>query len=695
MADNIRGLTVEIAADATTFNKQMRELRSEAKSSQSELNALQKSLELKFDSATFERAQKVAQQAIDETAKSAETLRARLAFLEQSGNADTTAYKKLQTELAQTELRAQQLEQQLENINKIKFDAIAKNVSEVGNAISAAGRALTPFSTAAAGAITGLGALGVSAASTGAEIDDLSNQFGVSAETIQEWQYVASQLGVDVEYFNRALIRMRAAMVDLSSGKTSAATEALSALGLEMSQFNSYEEMFDGVMNALAGVEDETLQAAYANEIFGDRIANQMLPYLNAGTEEIAKFKEEFAGMSSLTNEQVKALAELDDTFNLLKQSIQYVGLQIGASLQPLLQSLANVINNSIVPRLQALAEWFNSLTLEQQEFAAKALLVVAALAPLTLGIGKLVTTVGSLIKAIPQLQAGLSALAAHPIILIIAAVAAILLVLYTQCEAFRESINNLVGILGSALQPVLDVIMNTLNTLIGLLSPIIQLVGNILALVVNMVVDALSPFFDMLNMIFQLLQPLIEVALIPLQIALSALQVPLQVIGQLLGWLAPLFQVFGNIVSAVFKGVVAIINVVLGVIEDAVNFVIGIINGLIDGINGALGWLGVHIDRIAEVKLRIDTTEIDDMNDVNAIIDTTPPVTSDGGTPTGGGTIYDDIGAGGTAGDIINNDYSTNNTTQNVTVTIQNYAEEVDVDALVREINVKLAEAM
>ena len=149
MADNIRGLTVEISADATTFNKQMRELRSEAKSSQSELNALQKSLKLKFDSATFERAQKVAQQAIDETAKAAETLRARLAFLEQSGNADTTAYKKLQTELAQTELRAKQLEEQLDKINKIKFDAIAKHVSEVGNAISTAGRALTPFSAAA------------------------------------------------------------------------------------------------------------------------------------------------------------------------------------------------------------------------------------------------------------------------------------------------------------------------------------------------------------------------------------------------------------------------------------------------------------------------------------------------------------------------------------------------------------------
>ena len=74
--------------------------------------------------------------------------------------------------------------------------------------------------------------------------------------------------------------------------------------------------------------------------------------------------------------------------------------------------------------------------------------------------------------------------------------------------------------------------------------------------------------------------------------------------------------------------------------------------------------------------------------SDVNAIIDDTPPATSGGGA-------YDQIGAGGTGGDIYNNDYSTNNTTQNVQVVIQNYAAEVDVDEMVRQINVKLAEAM
>ena len=78
-------------------------------------------------------------------------------------------------------------------------------------------------------------------------------------------------------------------------------------------------------------------------------------------------------------------------------------------------------------------------------------------------------------------------------------------------------------------------------------------------------------------------------------------------------------------------------------------------------------------------------------MDDVNAIIDSTPPDTSGAGS---GGTVYDG-GTGGTYGDTYNYDNSTTNKTQNITVTIQNYAAEVDTDALVRDINIKLAEVM
>lgn len=691
MAESIRGLTVEISADASSFNKEMSQMRKAAQTSQSELAALQKSLDLEFDASKLERAQKVAQDAIDQTAANADVLRRRLEYLEETGNVDTSAYRKLQTELAQTELKGQQLQKQLEKLDTLKFDKLSSQITGVGDKITSAGRALAPFSAAAGAAVTAAGALGVSTAAAGAEIDDLSLRLGISAEKVQEYQYVTAQAGVEWAVFEKALIKARAAILDLSTGTVNNASKALQSLGLRIEDFSDKEAMFDGIIDALAGMEDKTLQAAYANEIFGDKIANQMLPFLNAGSDAINQFKSEFAAITPLSNEQVSALATLDDTLYLLKQSIKNVGMQLGASFAPLIKSIADSIQNNLVPKLQKLAEWFNSLTLSQQQFALKALLVVAALAPLTMGVGKLVGAIGNIVKIIPSLQAGLSALAANPIVLIIAAVAAILIILYTQCEAFRESINNLISMIGGALQPVLDVIMGLLQSVMDLLSPILEIIGGILATVINLVISALQPFFDMLTMIFNLLTPLLNVALIPLKIVLTALQVPLQILGQLLGWLSPLFQIFGNIVSKIFGGVVKIINIVLGVIEDDVNFVIGIINGLIDGVNAALGWLGVHIDRIADVKLRIDTSEIESMDDVNAIIDSTPPDTSG----AGGGTVYDGGNGTGTYGDTYNYDNSTTNKTQNVTVTIQNYAAEVDTDALVKEINIKLAEAM
>lgn len=691
MADSIRGLTVEISADASSFNKEMSQMRKAAKSSQSELAALRKSLDLEFDATKLARAQKVAQDAIDQTAANADVLRRRLEYLEKTGNADTSEYRKLQTELAQTELKGQQLQKQLEKLNTLKFDKLSSRITGVGDKITGAGRALAPFSAAAGTAITAAGALGVKVAATGAQIDDLSLRLGISAEKVQEYQYVTAQAGVEWAVFEKALIKARAAIVDLSAGTINNASKALQSLGLRIEDFDSKEAMFDGIIDALAGMEDKTLQTAYANEIFGDKIANQMLPFLNAGADAINQFKSEFATIAPLTNEQVSALAALDDTLYLVKESIKNAALQLGASFAPLIKSIADSIQNNLVPKLQKLAEWFNSLSLSQQQFALKALLVVAALAPLTMGVGKLVGAIGNIVKIIPSLQAGLSALAANPIVLIIAAVAAILIILYTQCEAFRESINNLVSMIGGALQPVLDVIMGLLQSVMDLLSPILEIIGGILATVINLVITALQPFFDMLTMIFNLLMPLLNVALIPLKLVLTLLQVPLQILGQLLGWLSPLFQIFGNIVAKIFGGVVKIINIVLGVIEDAVNFVIGIINGLIDGVNAALGWLGVHIDRIADVKLRIDTSDIESMDDVNAIIDSTPPDTSG----AGGGTVYDGGNGTGTYGDTYNYDNSTTNKTQNVTVTIQNYASEVDTDALVKEINIKLAEAM
>lgn len=692
MADKIRGLTVEIAADASQFKSAMSDLKKDAKSSQAELSALQKSLKLEYNEDKLKRAQEIAQKAIDETAAVADGLRMRLDELEKTGNVDTAEYRKLQSELAQTETKSVELKKSLEQLNNLKFDNLSKQFTDVGNKISGAGKALTPLSVAAGATIGALGATGAKAIKTGDELATLATKYDTSAEAIQKFNYVALQTDVDADNLYKGLVKVRSGIADIATGTTSAASSALQNLKLDFNAFNGSEEQFYAIIDALASMENKTEMVAIANDIFGDKLANNLLPMIYAGTDAITAYCAEYDELGGLTNEQVASLTTFDNVLNKIKTQLGNIIAQIGTSLLPLMESVANVVSTSIIPKLQRLSDWFYSLTLGQQKFALAALAVVAALAPLAIGIGKVVTAVGSIIKILPQLNTALTALAANPIILIIAAIAAILVILYTKCEAFRESINNLVGTLGSALQPILNVVISLLNTVMELLTPIIELLGEQLATVINVVTDALQPLFDILSVLFELLTPLLDVALIPLKLALNALKVPLQLIGSLLGWLTPLFEVFGKVVGFVMKGVIFIVNLVLGWVEDAVNFVIGILNALIDGVNAALGWLGVHIDRIGEIKLRLDTSEVDDLSDVEAIVNDTPTNAPETDSPT---NTYDTVDTSGVVGDVYNYDYSKTEKTQNVTVTIQNYAEKVDVDDLVRQINIKLAEAM
>jgi len=694
MSDTIRGLTVEIAADATQFKSAMSELKKDAKASQSELAALQKSLKFEYNEETLRRAQEVAQKAIDETAAVADGLRLRLQELEKSGNVDTSEYRKLQTELTQTEAKSVELKKTLENLDKIKFNNLSKQFTDVGNSITGVGKALTPISALSAAGVAALGALGNKAIKTGDELATLATQYDTSAEAIQKFNYVALQTDVDAESVYKGLVKVRSAIADIASGTASTASAALQRLGLDFDALDGSEEQFYAIVDALASMNDKTQMVAAANDIFGDKLANNLLPMIYAGTDAIAAYCEEYDELGGLTNEQVAALTEFDNILNEINTKLGNIALQIGTSLLPIFEKFANFIEQNIIPKLQKLSSWFSDLTEGQQEFAIKALLVVAALAPLALGIGKVITAVGGVIKVLPELGAALSALEAHPIILIIAAIAAILLILYTQCESFRDSINNLVGTLGTALQPILDVIIGLINKVMELLTPIITLIGDQLATVINLITDALQPLFDIITVIFNLLTPLMDVALIPLNVVLNALKVPLQLIGTLLGWLTPLFEVFGKVVSGVMKAVMFIVNLVLGWVEDAVNFVIGILNALIDGVNAALGWLGVNIDHIADVKLRLDTSEVDNLSDVEGVINETSTTSTapDIDSPT---NTYDTVDTSGVVGDVYNYDYSKTEKTQNVTVTIQNYAEHVDVDDLVRQINIKLAEAM
>ena len=400
-----KSITVKIGADTKDFLDGLKSIDREIKTTQKTANDLTKSLEYDYDETRAVQAMQQFQKAIELCEQKAEELRAKLKEMEAAGRIDTTDYAKLQLELAKVTSQGAKATEQLEKLKNIKIEQLNQKLDKVGATIEKVGKKVSVLSAGAAGLIAGAAAIGKSAAATGAEIDDLTQQFDVSAETIQRWNYLALQAGVDSTAFTRALIRARAAMADLSTGTSNAATQALDALGISARQFGSDEEMFDGILKALSEVEDSTLQTAYANEIFGDRIATQLLPYINAGADDLAKWNEEFEAMPSLTGDEAAALAELDDTFNRLNTTMQYATAQLGEALAPIIERVVVFIEESLVPAIEGLANWFENLSPGMQDTILAILGIIAVAGPLLILIGKIVPGIKVLISLIQKLN--------------------------------------------------------------------------------------------------------------------------------------------------------------------------------------------------------------------------------------------------------------------------------------------------
>lgn len=410
MADNIKSVSVKIGADTSEFLKSLKSIDKELNTAQKTANALQKGLELEFDESRFVQAQKQAQTALAATEQKAEAIRQELKFLEDSGKVDTAGYAKLQTELAKTETKALQLKEQLDKIDQLKLENVSKSFTDFGSKVEGVGRSLTGISTAAGAAAVGILAAGKSAAASGAEIDDLAQRSQISAEKIQELSYIAMQTGVEQNQLQKAIIKTRAVFADFASGTENTATKALERLNIDISKFKNSEDAFDGIISALSQMDDLTEQAAIANEIFGDRLANNLIPYINAGDEAIAQFKAEFAEIPSLTNEQIAALAGLDDQFNRLTTTLEYQKMELGVALIPLWESLIELLDEKIIPAIEEAIGWFEGLSTGQQQALLAALGLVAGLAPLLIIIGKVSTGIGALINLFGSMTAATAA---------------------------------------------------------------------------------------------------------------------------------------------------------------------------------------------------------------------------------------------------------------------------------------------
>lgn len=639
----IKGLTIAIGADTKEFNKELKKADRQINTTNKQVDALTKSLDLDFDANRFAEAQRLAQDVLEQTEAKAKALKEQIVFMANNGGVDSENYKKLQTELTKTETKAVLLKGKLQDIKNLKMDKIAGQIQNIGDGITKAGNAIKPFSVVATAALASFVAIGKSSIDAAGNIDDMSQQIGINAESLQKWQYVALQSGLTNDQLQNAFVKTQAALADLSTGTTGPGADALAQLGISTEQAAlGMEANLDTIISKLAAIEDPIQKASMANELFGDKLGSKLVPLLNQGGEGLSKLTDEFAALGFISNEQVESLASFDDKLNKIRYSFTNIKNQLGASLLPLMETFAAFLSDKVVPAVAKAAGWFGNLSLGQQKLIIGALALIAGLAPVLLIAGKLTSVIGKLTSSTGALTKALTFLSAHPIIAIIAVIAALVALLYSKNEQFRESIDSLMRSLGG-LMPIVDILMDALGSILEALSPIVDILGNVL----GGIIEALVPLITLIvNLLSKVLVPVIK--------AVGAV-----------------FKELGKLITSIFEGVVK-------AIEWMINGVIGLLNGLIKGLNKVGKALGFTIGEIKKV----------DLGGIKA-----PDIKADQTFEDKTEQIIQQTEIAGSPQTVINNDYSDRDI--KIEVVVQNYGNEVDTDKLVREINIKLAEAM
>ena len=385
MAEEIRGLNVKFDADFSDFKKNMKAADKDISSTQRQLKTLQESLKLKWDAGKFAQAQTQAQNALKATEEKATLLRNRLQEIERAGVTDSNRdeYNYLMEQIDRTDLSAQKLREDLEKLDDIRVDHMTEGLDKATDKLEKAAQKTKALSVVAAGAVAGLTAIGMKSISTGDEIATLATQYNISTEAVQRFNYVALQTDISSEMLYKGLTKIRAGLADLSVGASTVTTKAIKELGLSFSQFDGEEDQFYAIVDALSSMEDQTKMLSIANDIFGEKMATNLLPLIYAGTDAVNGYREEFEELGYLTDEEVQAFAKMDEELNKLKTQYSNVTLQLGSGLLPVIKEFSDFLVKDLLPVLQDVVSWFGSLDENEQRLVITTILLTMVLSSL------------------------------------------------------------------------------------------------------------------------------------------------------------------------------------------------------------------------------------------------------------------------------------------------------------------------
>ena len=184
------------------------------------------------------------------------------------------------------------------------------------------------------------------------EIITKSASTGLSTEFLQAYEYAQNLVDVDLDTFTGAMQRLTDKMADARDGNEKL-METFQMLGVQITDTSDgsllpAEQVLMQLIDALHNMENETERNAVASDLLG-KSYQSMNPLIVSGTGDLQEYMEAAKDNYVLTNDQIKALGELDD--QVQKNNLEWEALkrQIAAQFAPAskeaLENFAKLVN--------------------------------------------------------------------------------------------------------------------------------------------------------------------------------------------------------------------------------------------------------------------------------------------------------------------------------------------------------------
>ncbi|HNQ22492.1 MAG TPA: hypothetical protein PKK06_05300 [Phycisphaerae bacterium] len=235
-------------------------------------------------------------------------------------------------------------------------------------------------------------------AGMGDDLAKMSARTGFSVETLSELGFAADLSGASLEVFEAGVRKMQRTLVDAATGSKSA-QDSLALLGLTVAELDqlSPEQQFKLIADRLARIEDPTIKAAAALELFG-RSGTQLLPMLTGGAAGI----EELQGAArklglTISTEDAQAAERFSDTLEIMGK---------------VLKQGAFVVGSALVPVLSQAAQWVTRVAAGAADWIKRNKELIVTILKVAVGVvaaGVALVTLGYAITGVARVLAGLS----------------------------------------------------------------------------------------------------------------------------------------------------------------------------------------------------------------------------------------------------------------------------------------------